>query len=46
MSQNYWKLDFFASYRHPYGPDGPGPLLVLIAAFLIISSSINWNLTG
>ena len=27
-------------------PDGPGPLLVLIAAFLIISSSIHWNLIG
>ena len=27
-------------------PDGLGPLLVVIAAFLIISSSIDWNLIG
>ena len=27
-------------------PDGPESLLVPIAAFLIISSSIDWNLTG
>ena len=26
-------------------PDGPEPRLVLIAAFLIIPSSIDWNLT-
>ena len=43
ISQNYWKLEFYGSHRHLYLRSLN---LLLIATFLIISSSIDLNLTG